>query len=257
MARAHPFPQLSELQREATQTLPPDLQPLNLPIERAHRPAEPKPAVFPEYRPPAPEPEPVDIQAVQQEADAIRLRAIQEAEQIRQRAYNEGYQQGYEQGYAEAQRRVEEEAHQALLATLQRLQVEVQAFIEQLQQQSQSYLQEAEQGMLELALEAVRKVVKEELRLHPDHALQMVRETLKRVKSFGEVQIRVNPLDLSQVRQHRADLLAVLDGVPQIEIVEDRRVEQGTCVIETDHGTYDARLSSQLAEIERVLKEVA
>ncbi len=252
-----PFPQLSELQREDIHTLPPDLQPLRAPVVSSSHPAEPKPAVFPEYRPPAPEPEPIDLQAVQQEADAIRLRAIQEAEQLCETARREGYRQGYEQGYAEAQRRAEQEAQQALLSTLQRLQAEVQEFLERLRQQSEAYLHQAEQGMLELALETVRKVVKEELRLHPEHALQMVRETLKRIKTFGEVRVRVNPLDLSQVRQHRTELLAVLDEVPQIEIVEDRRVEQGTCVIETDHGTYDARLSTQLAEIERALREVA
>ncbi|MFQ3609902.1 MAG: FliH/SctL family protein [Fimbriimonadales bacterium] len=257
MTRPHIFPQLSELQRETTRSLPPDLQPLTAPVVASTSPPNARPAVFPEYRPPTPPAEAINLEAVQQEAEAIRRNAIQEAEQIRQRAHQEGYQQGYEQGYAEAKQRAEQETQQALFATLQRLQNEVQAFLESLREQSQTYLHETEQGILQLALEAVRKVVKEELRLHPDHALQIVRETLKRVRTFGEVRIRVNPLDLSQVRQHRTELLAVLDGVPQIEIVEDRRVEQGTCVIETDHGTYDARLSTQLAEIERALRDSA
>jgi flagellar assembly protein FliH len=84
-----------------------------------------------------------------------------------------------------------------------------------------------------------------------------VRDTLRRVQGFGRLRIRVNQLDVDLLRQNRPSLLQVVDGVEGIEIVEDRRVDQGGCVIETEQGVYDARIRTQLGEIERVLREAA
>jgi flagellar assembly protein FliH len=111
--------------------------------------------------------------------------------------------------------------------------------------------------MLDLALEVARKVVREELMQQPAHVLAIVRDALRRVQGFGRLRIRVNPLDVDLLRQNRPSLLQVVDGVEGIEIVEDRRVDQGGCVIETEQGVYDARIRTQLGEIERVLREAA
>jgi flagellar assembly protein FliH len=51
------------------------------------------------------------------------------------------------------------------------------------------------------------------------------------------------------VRASREDLIAMVDGIRNIEIVDDRRVDAGGCVIETNGGTIDAKLDTQLNEI--------
>ena len=51
----------------------------------------------------------------------------------------------------------------------------------------------------------------------------------------------------------RDDLLSLLDGIKNLEIVDDRRVGDGGCVIETNAGTIDAKIETQLAEVERAL----
>jgi flagellar assembly protein FliH len=111
--------------------------------------------------------------------------------------------------------------------------------------------------MLELVLEVARKVVREELKLQPAHVLAIVRDALRRVQGVGRLRIRANPLDVDLLRQNRPLLLQVVEGIESIEIVEDRRVDQGGCVIETEQGVYDARIRTQLGEIERALREAA
>ncbi|MCX7992541.1 MAG: FliH/SctL family protein, partial [Fimbriimonadales bacterium] len=78
-----------------------------------------------------------------------------------------------------------------------------------------------------------------------------------RVQGFVHIRIRVNPLDLELIRQNRAALLNIVDGVEGIEIVEDRRVDQGGCVIETEQGVYEARIRTQISELERAMREAA
>ncbi|MCS7191240.1 MAG: FliH/SctL family protein [Fimbriimonadales bacterium] len=212
---------------------------------------------FPEYIPsPKPEAAP-DLDAIRAEAEAIRLRALQDAERIREQARREGYQLGYEQGYADGDQHARQQAETTLQQTIAQLRHEVEQVIQSVQSQYEAYLRHAEAQMLELALEVARKIVREELRIQPEHALAIVRDALRRVQGFVHIRIRVNPLDLELIRQNRAALLHIVDGVEGIEIVEDRRVDQGGCIIETEQGVYDARIKTQLGELERVIREVA
>jgi len=49
----------------------------------------------------------------------------------------------------------------------------------------------------------------------------------------------------------------MLEGVKSIQVAEDSSVDSGGCVIETDFGEIDARISNQLAELESKILEVS
>ncbi len=221
------------------------LQPF-LTIDETRPPSPPANLPFEQLPERSEEPKTIDLSAIAQKANQILQSAQREASQIRQSAYAEGYEAGWNQAQAEVQ--------QAFQTHIQRLQEEVRAFLDQLNQQFSDYLRQIEPQVLELVLEIARKIVRDEIRQHPEHVLNVVRDTLRRVKGFGAVRVRVNPADLERVRQARSHLLSVLEGVDSIEIVEDRRVETGSCIVETEHGTYDARISTQFEEIERILR---
>ena len=48
----------------------------------------------------------------------------------------------------------------------------------------------------------------------------------------------------------------MVEGVKSIKILEDSTVDKGGCIIETDFGSIDARISSQLHEIEEKILEL-
>ena len=198
-----------------------------------------------------------DLDAVRAEAEAIRLKAIRDAERIREQARREGYQRGYDEGYRDGAREAHQHADAELQRTLETLRTQLQQVIESVHAQHKAYLQHAESQMLDLVLEVARKVVREELKQQPVHVLAIVRDALRRVQGIGRLRIRANPLDVDLLRQNRPSLLQVVEGIESIEIVEDRRVDQGGCVIETEQGVYDARIRTQLGEIERALREAA
>lgn len=255
-----PFPTLEETTRaperpsEAPfEPLTPAPRPTDTPTRTSHSARVP----FPEYTPPEAQASPVDLEAARAEAEAIRLKAVQDAEHIREQAQREGYQRGYEEGYQHGAHEARQHADAELQRTLESLRAQLQQLVEDIRAQHEAYLQHAESQMLELTLEVMRKVVREELKLQPAHVLAIVRDTLRRVQRFEHLRLRVNPLDLETVRQHRPTLLQIVDGIEGIEIVEDRRVDPGGCIIETEQGVYDARIRTQLSEIERVLREAA
>jgi flagellar assembly protein FliH len=254
-----PFPTLEDAMHQAGAPISAGLTELTAPAAPPPRTA-PRPSTqppFPEYAPHGTQEPPVDLEAVRAEAEAIRLKAIQDAERIREQARREGYQRGYDDGYHDGAREAQQRADAELQHTIETLRAQLQRVIQGVHAQHEAYLKHAESQMLELALEVVRKIVREELKLQPAHVLAIVRDTLRRVQGFGRLRIRVNPLDVDLLRQNRPSLLQVVDGVEGIEIVEDRRVDQGGCVIETEQGVYDARIRTQLGEIERVLREAA
>jgi len=64
--------------------------------------------------------------------------------------------------------------------------------------------------------------------------------------------VRVNPADLERMRDHRDELIAIGD-IRNLRVVEDKRVDRGGVVIDSDTGTIDARIRTQLDEARKIL----
>ena len=58
------------------------------------------------------------------------------------------------------------------------------------------------------------------------------------------------------IRKNKSQLLDVLSRAKEIGISEDPDVERYGVIIETDAGTIDAQLDSQLAVFERILENL-
>lgn len=198
------------------------------------------------------EPEVADLSEPNQEqveAENALQQAREEAEQIRQQAWQQGYQAGWQTGKEAAE--VEQRTQREVIA--QNLRREIETFLEDLTQQVEEYLARLEPHLLTLTLEIARKVVKDEIRQDPQVVLRIIQDALRRVGAGMKLRIRVNPLDLELARENKSSFLSLVEGLRQIEIIEDRRVEQGGCLIETDQGILDARPTTQLQEIEQAL----
>ena len=100
-----------------------------------------------------------------------------------------------------------------------------------------------------------KKVVGELAREKEELILYTAKRALKKVRGESQVTIRVNWQDLELMKAEREELLAHTDGIREIIIREDPRVEQGGCLIETNFGAIDARLKTQLAELEKLTEE--
>jgi flagellar assembly protein FliH len=68
------------------------------------------------------------------------------------------------------------------------------------------------------------------------------------------VNIRVNFADLDLTTAHKDELIKMMESLRKVNIYEDSRVDRGGCIIETDVGAIDARISTQLKEIEEAIR---
>jgi flagellar assembly protein FliH len=105
----------------------------------------------------------------------------------------------------------------------------------------------AERDLVRLALEIARKVVHREVKVDREVALTLARVALERLNSRASAAVRLHPDDYAYVCERRERL----GGESAIEIIEDRSVGLGGCIVQSEMGEIDARVEQQFAEIER------
>jgi flagellar assembly protein FliH len=192
------------------------------------------------------------LKAAEELMNQSRLRAQEMEDQARARGYEAGYSQGFAAGEDEAKRRGAEMHRQST----EDFKAAVQAFVTLIEHQRAELWVQQEPLMIDLVFELTRKVIKMEVDASHDVALAMVQNTLRRVANTNSLRIRINPDDLEAIREHRDELLSLVDGLNHIDIIEDRRVDRGGCIADTSSGTIDARVNSQLEELGEAMQDL-
>ena len=180
---------------------------------------------------PEPEPEPAP-----QWPTAAELEAI----------HQEAYQAGYDAGHAEGLARGADAGHQQAFAhASQQFAQELQAFAD-LQASFQANLTELEAEMapalLNLAVNAMRKLLHDHLACKPDAVLSVVRQALHSIP--GEVAratVRAHPNDLQVLKT----FLPANTPDTQWQFVEDASLMSGGCLIELPSASLDLTLQTR------------
>jgi flagellar assembly protein FliH len=107
--------------------------------------------------------------------------------------------------------------------------------------------------LLELALGLVRKVVQRELAERPEHWLGMIREAVRHALDRERVRIRVGSVLHRFLVERLPELRALLEGVQELDLVEDVTLAEHGCVIESQYGDLDLGVDSQLGAIRAAL----
>ncbi len=175
------------------------------------------------------------------EADGILKKAIEEADGIREQAKEEGLE--------EAKRVAEESASDKVKDALQTLN---DAVIER-----KKIIKDAENEILRLSLKVAEQIIKSEVSLHRDVSLNIVSDAISRVSDREQVIIKVNREDLENVKKYKDRIGNIVDGIKSLSIVEDASVEPGGCVVETNLGYVDARISTKIAAIEEAFRKIS
>ncbi|MGQ9454280.1 MAG: FliH/SctL family protein [Armatimonadota bacterium] len=116
-------------------------------------------------------------------------------------------------------------------------------------------LEDLEPVLLKLIVECVEKITRHEIKTDSRVVERTIKACLRRVRSSGEIWVRVNPVDVDRVKAIRDELLAVADTARELVISADRRVDVGGCIVESPSGNFDARISTQLKRVRESLME--
>ncbi|MCG8453732.1 MAG: flagellar assembly protein FliH [Spirochaetales bacterium] len=178
-----------------------------------------------------------EAQKIREEAQAQRDALVAEAQEAGQLAGREG---GWAEGKAEAERLVER-LHKIIDASIRK---------------RQDIIDEAETQLIDLVLLISKKVVKVISENQKNVVINNIVQALRKLKSRGDVAIRVNLADLDLTTEHVNDFLKMAENVKSVTVLEDSSVDKGGAIVETDFGRIDARISSQLRQIEEKILEL-
>jgi len=181
------------------------------------------------------------VDQANEEAAALISAAQQEAEAIRSAAHREGREAALAEMDAEKN---------ALDERIARIEADA-------ERQVQEFWVSIEPELLKLAVDIARKIVHRETSESQEFVLETVKAGLHQLRDRQELRIRVNPADYEFVREHKEEIASSCDGVRSLEVLDDRRVDQGGSVIESGKGHLDVRIETQLREAERSLLEAA
>lgn len=179
------------------------------------------------------------------EAEKIIQDAHLEEQKIKDDAKQDGFKQGHDDGYSAGESEIE------------RLVERLRKMVEALMLRREEILKETEQQIVELVILMTRKVVKIISETQKTAIMSNILAALKKVKSRGNVILHVNLEDLKLASANADEFIKRVENIQGITVVEDSTVEKGGCVVETDFGAIDARISSQLSELEEKIMEIS
>ena len=185
------------------------------------------------------------VEKAKAEAAQIVAEAQAQHDKIVSEARNEGFEQGSAEGYDKGKAEVErliERMHKVLEAVMQR---------------REEILQDTETQIVELVILMARKVIKILSENQKNVIMANTVAALRKVKTRGNVTLRVNIEDVKLTTAHADEFIQHVENVQGITVQEDSAVEKGGCIVETDFGAIDARISSQLTELENKILEVS
>lgn len=175
-----------------------------------------------------------------QRARALVEDAAARVAQIADAARAEGQRAGYDQGKVDADADMAE-----TLASMRNL-------LEMARAERHKLIASAEPEIVKLAMGIAERVLHQQVAIDREVVVEMARAAIGRLVERDQITVRVNPADIDHVRERKDDLSAI-DDVGTLRFVEDNRVDRGGVVVESDGGSIDARIATQVGEAKRVL----
>ena len=176
------------------------------------------------------------------EAEKMIKESELKVSEIEHEAHKKGYEAGRDEGYKEG------------LAEVMRLIDRLGTIVSTAVSIRDDIIKSSEKMMTEMILLITRKVIKDEIVERREVVINNIKEAIKRVKDRDRIDIRVNFADLDMTTAHKDELIKMMESLKKVNIYEDSRVDRGGCIIETDVGSIDARISTQLDIIEEAIR---
>jgi type III secretion protein L len=110
--------------------------------------------------------------------------------------------------------------------------------------QTVDYFSKIEAQMVDLVLDAVRRIIDDFD--DREKVLKVVRNALTMVRNQRQILIRVHPVNVTEIKSQVNELKQSFPGIEQMEVSPDVNLDKDACVIESDMGQVEASMSGQM-----------
>ncbi len=163
------------------------------------------------------------LQTAQKEAEEFTKKSKDKAEKLKAEEKEKGFQQGLE------------EFNEKLI---------------KIEKEFAAFKKETEKKVMQIALQAAKKILGDELKTHPDRIVDIVKQALKPVLQHKKVTIFAHPDDIQHLKAQKAELQKILSQADFFSIQERPDVKPGGCIIQTESGIINAQLENQWRALE-------
>ena len=168
----------------------------------------------------------VDAEKIRSDAGMILKQVEEEFEKNKK----EGFSQGRDEGFSSVTE-------------------QVMAF----EKMKEDFYEKAEENIIRLVTQVAEKVIGKIVQENGEAIKAIVKQAIE--SSLGDrILIRVSPEDYKTVSAAESEFRDILDRTKRLTFKEDESIAQGGCVVETEVGTIDARLETQLKAIKKALE---
>ena len=175
------------------------------------------------------------------------------ADKARDAAISEGQVRGYEEGLAKAREDVEKE----YVNKFSNLAGIIETLGKKLDDSFNELVKLNQPRLIRVWTEMLKRMLYRQVEFNPDTIDSVLSELLSRLSDKNQILIYVSPED----KQHLEGKLdkkfqEALRGAKKVELKSDPNVENGSCIVETGLGVYDARWKTQMSQVESVVDEI-
>ena len=175
------------------------------------------------------------------------------ADKARQQAFTEGQIKGYEEGLKKARQEVEQEYFEKF----SELAGVIEGVGKKLDGSFNELVKLHQPRMIRLWSEMLKRMLHRQVELNPDTIDTVLSEILSRLSDKNQILIYVSPDDQKHLEgELDTKFQEALRGAKRVEVKSDPNVENGSCIVETGLGVYDARWKTQIGQIESVVDEI-
>jgi type III secretion system HrpE/YscL family protein len=173
-----------------------------------------------------------EARRILEEAQARAAAVVAAAEEEREAKLRQGFEQGYEEGAAR------------WAAAVRAAQSSVRAAMER-----------GREEVLRLALRVAEKILRQRIDQAPESILPMIDEALRSLQGQQQLRVvlRAHPEDRAVLEARRAHWLDHFPAIASLAVVPDEGVGRGGCRLESEHGSVDATIETQIRVVERHL----
>lgn len=172
-------------------------------------------------------------------------RKLKELEEKCQADAQQAFQNGYAQGQAAGLRQGMIEA--------QRIQAQLNSVITELVNYKHTIYEQSKAQLLELAFAVADKITSARAATEQQAVIESINRCIAEILDKTRIRVKVNPTQYEYVKSALAELTRANESISVATVEADTRVSIGGCIIETDSGSADARIESEMQALKEKL----
>jgi flagellar assembly protein FliH len=170
-----------------------------------------------------------------------------------EKAVRDAYNSGAGDGLQKGEKAGYEKAKTEYNARVKEIEERLVTVFQSIESSRTSFLLAAHNEVLKIAHCIARKIIDTQISIDGDIVLTVIKKALSYLSDRQEYTIKVSPDDITTVTQKKEFWTSIADHLDKIKITEDSRIEKGGCIIESQTGIVDARISVQMDELNEVI----